>query len=135
MTFNEYQEEWLRLMETTKLPQTKLALYDGNGYCCLGLDMRFVEKVEPEAIDRDYYFRQEKIELNSEAAEHLCLYDRGGEVLEDKRTFHDAITEAGYVGRLGLSLADYNDYGASALSSRSDPAISMVFRGVFQQKQ
>lgn len=115
MEFNEYQEKWLRLMETTELPQTKMALYDGNGYCCLGLCMRFVENVEPE-YDSDealWSFDGEATVLTDEAISHLGLRTRFGR-LRQSSTFYAHLKRAGYRNSFILnSLVAYNDNGAT----------------------
>ncbi len=115
MTFNEYQEKWLQLMETTKLPQTKMALYDGNGYCCLGLCMRFVENIEPEHDSEGVFwsFDGETCFLTDEAMSHLELRTRFGQLISRTHDFYTHLKKCGYSGRIEFSLASYNDNGAT----------------------
>lgn len=52
--FTDLQEKWLQALESGEWKQTRGLLYDGKGYCCLGVACRLVDENHPAlALDVD----------------------------------------------------------------------------------
>jgi hypothetical protein len=113
MTLTENQEKWLQILETTDEPQTRIALFDGYGYCCLGICARFVLGIEPIYVEDRYEFKGETAVLGHSMGAEMGLMFNGGLAAHTDTLFYDYIKEAGYGGDKHLTLAGYNDAGAT----------------------
>lgn len=107
--FTPEQEKWLSELESGKHKQATGELYNGEGYCCLGVAARFVLGLKP--IDNNGYYKlgNNAHVLCTKDANKLRLFAGGGTIRSRYRwAFAQVLpidTEE--------SLAEYNDNGAT----------------------
>jgi hypothetical protein len=113
----EIQEKWLKALESGEYKQCTEALFDGTGYCCLGVaDVVCLGRTFTRSTDHSCFFDNNGNTrvLDSVGAEMLGIETTSGwitEVLQEE--FYEAIRAAGYLGQYKSSLAAYNDDGAT----------------------
>lgn len=54
----EFVTKWVEALRSGEYDQINSSLYDGEGYCCLGVAC-VVEGIKPKLIGRNYYFEDE----------------------------------------------------------------------------
>ncbi len=119
MKLTELQEKWLQELESGKHAQTKSVLFDGKGYCCLGVACRFVFGIEPTMRHGDFLFGDKFSIMPMQEWQKLGLNDGSGRFssVQSKTKFHDIMTKlnSGIAEEIHkkTSLAEYNDKGAT----------------------
>ena len=97
--FTELQLKWIEALESGEYPQCKESLYDGQGYCCLGVAMRVAGHPDADIHGENV--------LPDEAALRYGLNSNVAEFSE----FMDVSIQAD--GATYYSLAQMNDSGRS----------------------
>ncbi len=120
MKLTELQEKWLAELESGKHKQAKRYLFDGCGYCCLGVACRFVFGIEPSAKEHSdkKWFQTESNVLPHPISNELGLFSSAGDLRQDLRQiFKEVIEKEGFFNPNSvyspISLAAYNDTGAT----------------------
>ncbi len=116
MKLTELQEKWLAELESGKHEQAAGVLYNGRGYCCLGIACRFVLEIEPKESDGKFFFNHLDDILSVLDYQKLNFYATNGEIHPSKREeFYRILVNEGFVGCSYplQALAHYNDRGAT----------------------
>ena len=77
--FGPNQKTWLRWLKTTKRKQTAGALYDGKGYCCLGIACVAMGLQPVESDTGEYYFDGADMALSPKMTKALGLRTSSGD--------------------------------------------------------
>jgi hypothetical protein len=102
--FNEFQLKWLEALESGEYEQGKEKLFDGSGYCCLGVGCD-VLGIEPHEDDGAYMFDGENVYAPKSLISALRLNSRTGAFRNYNRFDVGAISVP--------SLTSANDEGAT----------------------
>lgn len=119
MQLNEHQEKWLQELESGKHAQCKRRLYNGQGYCCLGIYQRFVRCISPSVIESEegpaFSFEGDECGLTRVAMKKLGLNESLGLIREGSREdFFKIMLSLGYDGvSQSTNISGYNDSGAT----------------------
>lgn len=114
--FNEAQEAWLKALESGEYEQSKNCLFNGNGYCCLGVAC-VVAGLQFEKVGSAYIADGAEAELPESLLETFKLFNSYGDFRDD------SVQDVATFRTSGLASA--NDRGATfseiATFIRSNP--------------
>jgi hypothetical protein len=119
------QEKWMEELESGNHQQTRRALFDGTGYCCLGIGARFVLGIRPICDKSGRYTFGENGRTGLEKDyKKLGLYTPTGGQYEPRR-FHRslAILNDGIAGGYSASEVCSKTFKDIAAIIRSDPSV------------
>lgn len=80
-TLGPLQKKWLKELRSGKHKQARNKLYDGKGYCCLGVLCGPVEGIKPVQIDDTWNFNGETFNLPKNIIEKYGFHDVGGDAI------------------------------------------------------
>jgi len=110
----ELRKKWVEALRSGQYKQTVGVLYDGTGYCCLGVACK-VMGVEPETRNNNFYFDDQNSVLSINAADKLGLKDCNGEFGTDDTILTGSLTTMNDDGMTFEQIADMIEYEPEGL--------------------